>query len=75
MFLFCSYIFALSLDGAPNLSKFCSSVVSIIPHLLDKLSFDIYLLITVHLCFQNLDKKGFSIDFNHDCSYFVLIFQ
>ena len=29
------------------------------PHLVDKLSFDIYLLITVHFCFPNLDKKFF----------------
>ena len=41
------------------MSKFCSSVVEITPHLVDKLSFDIYLLITVHFCFPNLDKKFF----------------
>ena len=41
------------------MSKFCSSVVEITPHFVDKLSFDTYLLITIHFCFLNLDKKFF----------------
>ena len=57
LFLFCSYIFALSLDWATVF--FCLSVVEITPHLVDKLFFDIYLLITVHFYFPNLDKKFF----------------
>ena len=36
-----------------------SSVVEITPRLLDKLSFDIYLLIIANVCFLNLDKKFF----------------
>ena len=47
----CSYIFALILDWATVFVKICRSVVEIMPHLVDKLSFDIYLLITVHFCF------------------------
>ena len=39
--------------------KIFSSVAEITPHLVDKLSFDIYLLIRVHICFPNLDKKFF----------------
>ena len=57
LFLFCSYIFALSLDWATVF--FCSSTVQITPHLVDKLFFDIYLLITEHFYFPNLDKKFF----------------
>ena len=34
-------------------------VVEITPHLVDKLPFDIYLLITVHFSFPNLDKIVF----------------
>ena len=45
----CSYIFDLILDWATVYVKICLSVVEIMPHLVDKLSFDIYLLITVHL--------------------------
>ena len=57
LFLFCSYIFALSLDWATVF--FLLSVVEITPYLLDKLFFDIYLLIAVHFYFPNLDKKFF----------------
>ena len=59
LFLFCSCIFALSLDWATVFAKIFSSFVEIIPHLVDKLPFDIYLLIAVHFCFPNLDKKFF----------------
>ena len=52
----CSYIFDLILDWATVYVKICLSVVEIMPHLVDKLSFDIYLLITVHFCFP---KKFF----------------
>ena len=52
----CSYIFALILDWATVFVKICWSVVEITPHFVDKLSFDIYLLITVHFCFS---KKFF----------------
>ena len=41
------------------MARFFSSVVEITPHLVDELSFDVYLLITVHFCFPNLDKKFF----------------
>ena len=59
LFLFRSYIFALNLDWVTVLVIICSSVVGITTHLVDNLSFDIYLLITVHFCFPNLDKKFF----------------
>ena len=52
----CSYILALILDWATVFVKICWSVVEITPHFVDKLSFDIYLLITVHFCFS---KKFF----------------
>ena len=52
----CSYIFALILDWATVFVKICWSVVEIVPRLVDKSSFDIYLLITVHFCFP---KKNF----------------
>ena len=55
----CSYLVLIFLLKLQYFSKFCSSVVEITPHLVDKLSFDIYLLITVHLCFLNLDKTFF----------------
>ena len=55
----CSYLVLIFLLKLQYFLKFCSSVVEITPHLVDKLSFDIYLLITVHLCFLNLDKKFF----------------
>ena len=55
----CSYFVLVFLLKLQYLSKFCSSVVEITPHLVDKLSFDIYLLITVNLCFLKLDKKFF----------------
>ena len=57
--LCCSYFVLVFLLKLQYLSKFSSSVVEITPHLVDKLSFDIYLLITVHLCFLKLDKKFF----------------
>ena len=41
------------------MSNFFSSVAEITPHLVDKLTFDIYLLIIVHICYPNLDKKFF----------------
>ena len=60
LFLFCSYIFAFQVQiELQYLSKLCSSVVEITPHLVGKLFFDIYLLITVHLGFPSLDKKFF----------------
>ena len=46
----CSYIFASILDWATVFVKICWSVAEITPHLADKLSFEIYLLITVHFC-------------------------
>ena len=57
LFLYFCFKFRLSHN---ILSKFFSSVVEITPHLVDNLSFDIYLLITVHFCFPNLDKKIFA---------------
>ena len=41
------------------LSKFCLSVLEITPHLVDKLSVDIFMVITVYLCFPNLDRNWF----------------
>ena len=56
----CSYfVLIFLLIELQYLSKFFSSVVEITPHLENKLSFDIYLLITVNFCFPNLDKKFF----------------
>ena len=52
----CSYILALILDWATII---CSSVLETTLHLVVKLSFDIYLLITVQFCSPNLDKKFF----------------
>ena len=70
----CSYIFNLILDRATVFVKICSLFVEITPHHVDKLSFDIYLLITVHFCFPNLDRKFF-FDFSVDCPDVFLIFQ
>ena len=47
----CSDIFDLILDWATVFVKICWSAVEIMPHLVDKLSFDIYLLIAVHFRF------------------------
>ena len=55
--LCCSYFVLVFLLKLQYLSKFCSSVVEITPHLPDKLSIHIYLSITLHL--YNLDKKFF----------------
>ena len=71
LFLFCSCIFALSLDWATVFAKIFSSFVEIIPHLVDKLPFDIYLLIAVHFCFPNLDKKFFVLI---SASIFLILF-
>ena len=59
LFLFCSYIFALSLHWATVFAKIFLISCWNSPNLVDKLSFDIYLLITVHFCFPNLNKKIF----------------
>ena len=58
LFLFCSYIFALSLDWATVFVKIlfisCWNYTSPC-----RLFIFWYLLITVHFCFPNLDKKFF----------------
>ena len=54
LFLYFGFKFRLSYSTCQN---FARQFLKLLPHLVDKLSFDIFMVTAVHLCFPNLDRN------------------